>query len=210
MKIYSVANKQNGKIYVGKTTKSLQHRKMRHYKSAKHNKKKTIFEKALLKYKDTDFEWKIIENCEESYLNLAEEWWIKKLDTYFLEGHGYNMTFGGDGNPMKVGDPRWKELKQKLSVAQNKRYRKQEERDKTGIYSKRMWRELSEEKKKNRANKISKTKGYNWLIITPNGKEFEINSLTRFCKENNLIQGNMWKVSAGERKHHRGYRCKKL
>ena len=43
--------------------------------------------------------------------------------------------------------------------------------------------------------KISNTLSKEWIIIYPNGKEISIKNLTKFCKENNLFQSNMIRVS---------------
>lgn len=49
-----------------------------------------------------------------------------------------------------------------------------------------------------------------WLITKPNGDCIEIKNLNQFCKDNNLDQGNMVKVSKGILKQHKGYVCKKI
>lgn len=46
-----------------------------------------------------------------------------------------------------------------------------------------------------------------WLITTPTGEKMIVPSLTQFCKEHDLNQGNMSSVANGERKHDRGYKC---
>lgn len=49
-----------------------------------------------------------------------------------------------------------------------------------------------------------------WLIIYPNGDKKIIQNMSRFCKENNLNQGEMSGVAHGRFKDHKGYKCKKL
>jgi len=49
-----------------------------------------------------------------------------------------------------------------------------------------------------------------WSITKPNGDCIEITNLNQFCKDNNLDQGNMVKVSKGILKQHKGYVCKKI
>ena len=56
--------------------------------------------------------------------------------------------------------------------------------------------------------KISNTLSKEWIIIYPNGKEVLIKNLTKFCKENNLFQSNMIKVSQGKQSHHKGFTCR--
>ena len=56
--------------------------------------------------------------------------------------------------------------------------------------------------------------GHGWKgsykIITPNGSIVIAKSLTKFCKENNLSQGNMNEVAKGKRKQHKGFKCEYL
>lgn len=64
-----------------------------------------------------------------------------------------------------------------------------------------------EEKTKNLIQeKLSKS----WLIITPKNEQLIIKNLTKFCRDNNLQQSCMGRVSSGERKSHRGYKVFKL
>jgi hypothetical protein len=49
-----------------------------------------------------------------------------------------------------------------------------------------------------------------YLITTPENISFCITNLTQFCKENNLNQGNMAKVSCGKYKQHKGWKCQKI
>lgn len=53
----------------------------------------------MQKYKIEDFEWTILEECNNELLNEREIYWIKEKNTHFKEGYGYNMTFGGKGGP---------------------------------------------------------------------------------------------------------------
>lgn len=46
-----------------------------------------------------------------------------------------------------------------------------------------------------------------WLIISPDGKEFRLTNLTQFCKEHGLQQTKMSAVAKGQRTHHKGWKC---
>jgi hypothetical protein len=61
----------------------------------------------------------------------------------------------------------------------------------------------SEDQRQKISNTLSKT----WIITYPNGKTSIVKNLTKFCKENNLFQSNMIKVSQGKQKHHKGFIC---
>lgn len=49
-----------------------------------------------------------------------------------------------------------------------------------------------------------------WEIIKPNGEVEIIENMSKFCLENNLQKSKMTLVSQGERKQHKGYKCRKL
>lgn len=47
--------------------------------------------------------------------------------------------------------------------------------------------------------RVSETKGKIWIIIDPNGNEFEVFSLNKFCKENGLDSGNIQSKSGSKK-----------
>jgi len=49
-----------------------------------------------------------------------------------------------------------------------------------------------------------------WAITFPDGNTETIKSLTQFCKEHKLSQGNMTEVANGKRKQHKGFKCKHI
>jgi hypothetical protein len=49
-----------------------------------------------------------------------------------------------------------------------------------------------------------------WIVTNPKGESFNIINLRKFCKEHNLDQGNMVKVSKGILKQHKGWTCFKV
>jgi hypothetical protein len=51
---------------------------------------------------------------------------------------------------------------------------------------------------------------FEWEITTPNNEIFIVENLRTFCIENNLKENMMYRVGRGERKHHKGYRVKKI
>lgn len=85
--IYKFTNKKNGKIYIGKTTRSLAKRISDHvYKAKKGYKDK--FHTALLRYGLENFEVEIIHTCRnKKQLTACEINCIKKYNTI---DNGYN------------------------------------------------------------------------------------------------------------------------
>lgn len=111
MIIYCARNKDNDKMYVGKTTKTLEERRNGHYDSAFRLLSDTNFHRSLRL--NSEFEWTILETLNETDdINERERFWISKLDTY---KNGYNMTQGGDGGlTYKKGDILYEKIKHKL------------------------------------------------------------------------------------------------
>lgn len=91
MIIYKVQNKITGKVYIGQTIKSLEHRKKQHIKYSE--KKHTRFLKALRLYGEIGFTWEIIDTAEtKEELNEKEIYWINEYNSIET---GYNMVCGG-------------------------------------------------------------------------------------------------------------------
>lgn len=111
MIIYCARNIHTNKMYIGKTTKTLDERISKHMISANRN-PVTIFHKSLAK--GSKFEWTILEMVIDiDNINDRERFWIDTLDTY---RNGYNMTKGGDGGcTYRKGDVVYDRIKHKLS-----------------------------------------------------------------------------------------------
>jgi hypothetical protein len=94
--IYKVTNTVNGKIYIGQTINSLDHRKSGHYRDLRARKVNYgAFHNALAKYKEDEFIWEIIDNADSiDELNQKEQYWISFYDSTNKE-KGYNRDSGG-------------------------------------------------------------------------------------------------------------------
>lgn len=92
--IYKITNKIDNKAYIGQTCRDPKKRWLEHY--SRDINKDTYFHRALKKYGKDNFLWEVIEECEDSSLNEREIYWIKYYNTYYKNGNGYNMTYGGE------------------------------------------------------------------------------------------------------------------
>ncbi len=93
--IYKVTNIANNKVYIGKTSKTLEERKQNHLKNRKYVYKRSHFYNAIDIYGEEVFLWEVIDSAEdETNLNKKEIFWI---DFYKATDRdkGYNMTIGG-------------------------------------------------------------------------------------------------------------------
>lgn len=100
--IYKVVNTINNKIYIGLTTKTLNHRKSQHIYDAVNKHRICIFYHAIRKYGTSVFEWSVIWEGDVNILSKMEIFYIQKHNSYFKIGHGYNMTIGGERPPINL------------------------------------------------------------------------------------------------------------
>ena len=94
-KIYKIINDINDKVYVGKTTNSLDIRFKQHLADAtRREKEKRPLYNAINKYGAEHFSIELIEECDTQIENEREQFWIG-----FYKGYeeGYNATRGGEG-----------------------------------------------------------------------------------------------------------------
>jgi group I intron endonuclease len=115
--IYCITNLSNDKRYVGITKFSLEARFNQHIKIARKHKTKFILHQAIRKYGTTSF---TIHLLEETADKGREETLIRTLGTHYIEGVGYNMTYGGDGLTGYCKTPEEREHQRQLALEQHK------------------------------------------------------------------------------------------
>lgn len=98
MIIYCITNDVNDKIYIGQSTKTLEERIMWH-RNAFVSAPYTHLYQAMHKYGWDMFHFTVIDDSAttKQELDELEKYYIKKYDSIV---HGYNMTEGGESNPM--------------------------------------------------------------------------------------------------------------
>lgn len=191
------------------------------------------------KYGEKSFAFSILEEVlDRNVLGIIEQKWLDKLDTYHkglnCSPHAHEedrwmafkeascksciITFP-DGHEEKIKGLqefcRRHGLNQgamnRISLYQLNHYKH---------FHCRLSTETMKEWQQKRALKISqrppkqmpspKRQGGKWKIIKPDKSEIITNSLTEFCKQNKLSQGNMTEVAFGNRKQHKGFKCEYL
>ena len=95
--IYKITNLINHKIYIGLTTNTIEHRWKQHTNSADRPDAYYLLYRAINKYGIENFKIEELEQCDNNLLKEREKYWIKKMDSFYLNGYGYNMTYGGEG-----------------------------------------------------------------------------------------------------------------
>jgi group I intron endonuclease len=123
MVVYLIENQVNGKLYVGKTIKTLKHRWGAHKVDSRRGSANPLH-CAMRKYGIDSFTISMITKCStKEEMDATEKRLIIALSTHTSTGRGYNATWGGDGmesgekHPL-FGVPVPLERRQKMSRAQ--------------------------------------------------------------------------------------------
>lgn len=97
--IYKVTNKINGKAYIGFDSKWPSRKSVHICEATTRKNKQYPLYRAIQKYGVENFEWSVLYQSEdkEHTLNIMENKFILEHNTHFRNGHGYNMTYGGEG-----------------------------------------------------------------------------------------------------------------
>lgn len=90
--IYMITNKINNKKYIGQ---SINIKERKHYHFTTRN--KMIISNVIFKHGKENFDFQILQECEESQLNELEVKYIKEYETHISLGKGYNVDLGGKG-----------------------------------------------------------------------------------------------------------------
>lgn len=115
--IYCLQNKINGKIYIGQSIDIS--RRFQDHKRLLHKGKDNcvILQKAVDKYGMDNFEFFVLEECQDSILDDREIYYINKYCTYDRK-YGYNISFGGS-NGLR-GHKKSDETRRRMSIANTK------------------------------------------------------------------------------------------
>jgi len=132
----------------------------------------------------------------------------------------YALNFSKENNIVESKE--WANLKEENGLDGGFDKHTKESNEKNSIKAKQRWAKGVYDVEKLRLSRIgfkqpesqkiavAKALCRRWEITTPNGEIIIINNLHKFCKENNLDQGNMVKVSQGILKQHKGWKCVKI
>lgn len=169
MIIYKIQNKINGKIYIGQTIGTLEHRMSQHKAN---NKKTSVIGNAIQKYGWDNFDVEVIDEAETiEELNQKEIYWIGYYKS--LVPKGYNLEIGGRNAPNS------EEIRLKISKSNKERFLGDKSSLSKKVYKFSLTGELIEEygssREAGRKNKISASqissvcrgehyiaKGYRW------------------------------------------------
>jgi group I intron endonuclease len=195
--IYKVTNLINGKAYIGFDSKWPDRKSVHICEGITRKNKKYPLYRAMQKYGIENLKWEILYQGEDrNYtLNVMEKKLILEHNTHYIEGHGYNMSYGGEGT---FGVKCSEETKAKIRKARIGH--KWTEEQKKKLSEQRTGKKLSEYHKQRMSEVRVKT--YQFL---KDGETIEIVNLKKYCKENGLHQGNFTTLMRGGLKQYKGY-----
>lgn len=222
--VYQIKNVVNNKVYIGVTTGSIEKRFKEHLYEAKRGSRRCKLYNAIRKHGKENFIIEILCYCcsKEEMFNKEVEM-IKELNS--IE-NGYNMTEGGENPPtnlgkirikhsewMKVNNPMFSDIARKNhekvinSIKWRSKRKEVLKKTKTPEARRKQGISISGENNPNKRKEVADKKAKKYILLSPQGKEFQILNLNRFCKENNLNCANMILVAQGKRKQHKGWKC---
>jgi group I intron endonuclease len=230
--IYKITCVNNGKVYIGQTSRTLDERRNSHIKDCnrKDRQYNIILYNAFRKYGFDDFVWDVIHYCDEKFLDEREIYYIKKYNS--MKPYGYNMTAGGGGGlrGYKHTPETIKKMRDSHADAKGSKHpfygkkhthetiKKMSDVKKGIVFSDETRKRMSESAKNKiftdkHKHRMSRSSEKRYIIITPDGDCFNIKGLKRFCdnyKDVKLNPCNLTQVANGQRKHHKKYRCIKI
>lgn len=116
--IYKITNLKNNKVYIGQTTKTIEERFSVHIQKAKQKVNRYLYD-AMNCYGYENFQIEEIEECENTFLDAREKFWIAYYHSNNKE-FGYNMTAGGGGGNTWLNNPNKKETLKKIKETKMK------------------------------------------------------------------------------------------
>lgn len=120
--IYIIRNIETGQGYVGKTIKPIEVRFSEHCVCRPDN--HTLIDNTIKKHGKDKFTVELIRQCEDDEWVKWEKYYVKFYKTHWTQG-GYNLTWGGDSNPMD--DPECRR-RHKIACQSEEHRRKQREK----------------------------------------------------------------------------------
>ena len=95
--IYKIENKVNGKVYIGQSVNIKKRWKQHKYELNSNNHVNKHLQASWNKYKQNNFDFAVICECDISELDDKEMFYIQQYNSYNYN-LGYNMNIGGNGN----------------------------------------------------------------------------------------------------------------
>lgn len=225
--IYKISCTANNKIYIG-SAQDIEERFYRHKLLLNKNKHHNIYlQRAWNIYGSNVFAFEVIEFCQPQDLIFREQFWIdaekpRLMNMAFVAGSRMGVKHSPEainkikaaGTGRKISpetiEKRRQSLKRKgikltkecLEKAADARRGKPPSQQSIDFIS-----TLHKGKKQDpdhvekRISKIRK----NYVLTSPDGQDFEVSHLAKFCKEHSLLPCKICNVVKGRQRHHKGW-----
>ena len=198
--IYKITCKPNGKIYIGSSINLRRRWSTHKYSLRKGTHCNAHLQRAWNKYGEHGFVFEVVEIVEVSNLEQCEQYYLDALRAYD-DKIGFNIS--KDARSPWRGHKLSPEHCLKIGLASKGRAVSPQQRKK-----------LSDAAKKQMAipgarDRITEKLGLRYLVVSPEGLEYQVKGLASFCREHGLHTSNMCAVSKGKLKHCKGWRCYK-
>lgn len=222
--IYKITCTTNSKFYIG-SSNDIKRRWTEHKCNLRKNRHcNPKLQNCWNKYGEASFQFDIIEHVDINSLHIKEQDWLDNTKAY-KQGIGLNISNKVD-NTIYMAEKNSKSYivtfpdgKEETITNLSKFCRKynlnsgamsQVALGNSNQHQNYLCRSIDTSSKDWQASKKRNFKsggGWKgqWTITTPDNQTLTVDSLTSFCKEHKLSQGNMTQVANGKRKQHKGY-----
>jgi group I intron endonuclease len=214
--IYKITCTTNGKFYIGSSINLYKREKQHRYELTQNTHINHYLQNAWNKYGEESFTFEVVEFVFEWSLLDREQYWLDKLKPY-KRGVGFNIARCAEApNRGQVASP---EMRAKVSAAHKGKRLSPEHRAKIGATSKGRKHSAESRAKASASNKnpslairerIAQKLSLDYLIISPDGDEYRVKGLAKFCREHGLHTSDMCAVAKGKWSHHKGWKCQKI
>ena len=222
--IYRITCTVTGKIYIGSAV-NLQARWRQHRNSLRHNTHHSItLQRAWNKYGEQAFTFEVLELVLPMSLTAREQYWFKKLKPFGKRGYNIASVAGSNlGRKASLatreklrishlGKKQGEETKRKLSDANKDKQFSAATREKI---------RLAKLGKKRSPEVVANLRSINigrkhdpevyagrmktLIVISPDGTEYIVHGIRKFCREHNLSISSLRQVALGKYSQHKGW-----
>ncbi len=198
--IYKITCTTNNRCYIGSAI-NLRQRRNDHFSALRRkNHRNRHLQRAWNKYGEQSFIFEVIELVLSLFLLEREQYWLDKLKPFGNRGFNIAIVAGSS-----------------LGLETSQSTREKQRIVKIGKPSNRLGVKLSKETR----DRISLTKtGHKFdsevyafrtktfIVTSPDGTEYTVHGLKRFCEERSLSSSHLVQVAKGKYKQHKGWKAR--
>ena len=236
--IYKITCTANGKFYVGSTDNFRRRWSvhLRELRGQYHH--SIYLQRSFNKYGETSLTFEVLEFVMPFALIDREDYWLKKLhpfgDSGFNTSKQANAPMGGRKHTPEAKAKIAESSKGRKHLLGRKQSQDVIDKRVAKLIGRTCSQETSEKiRKANKGRKMSpeacanigkskkgvkpsilatqksaESRQKSYFVTPPNGTEFQITNLRKFCRENGLDNTSLCSVAKGKYKHHRGWKCR--